>query len=406
MHHPIPRGLRAAAAVAVAELRRTLRDPHVAAYLLAPIALYPMLVWGGIQLGLYEEGRREREPIRVEVSGPAALVDALSEAPFTPATGGLPALEGGELDVLVQASAQGEAWHAELHHTSTRARSRRGLDEVRQALSELRAERLAALAADARVDTALLAGARIHEEPVNGVEAFVASVVAVLIGYIAAFAMLLSSIYPAIDVVVAERERGTLETLLLAAVPRWALLLGKALSCTTLVALAALGNMASLALTMAHLRALVFEDLDLRAGLAPEPWMLIAALPVLVSTALLVSSLAIAVVLPARTFKEGEMIATSAVMVGFLPGVAAVIALIAGETTGLLALPFANLIVVLHRALTGELAAWMVLGPTLENTLLAAVALAGAAALAGREDFLIGGRLPRWLRWMHRSEAS
>ncbi len=400
------RSLRAVAAVAATELRRTLRDPHVVAYLMAPIVLYPMILWGALQLSLYEEGRKEREPIRVEVTGPAPIVDALSEAPFVAGSGGLAALDADTLDVIVEVEADGEAWTATVHHASTRPRSRRGLDEVRAALGRVRKRRLQALAEAAGVAPEVLDPPDVVEEPLNGVESFVAGVAALIVGYIGAFAMLLSAIYPAIDVVVAEREKGTLETMLLVPTPRFAILVGKAVGCATLVGLAALGNMGSLWLTLGHMASLMPGDVEIEVQLGSEPLSMLLALPALAATALLVSSIAILAVLPARTFKEGEVIVTTAVMSGLLPIIVLLVAVLAGESEWLWWLPVANLMLVLQRALMGELSVLLAVGVTLEGLVLAGLALAAAAALAGREDFLVGGRLPRWLAWMHRSEAA
>src|SRR5687767_10706693 len=97
--------VRVAWIVAFSESVRMLRDPHVLGYLIAPVVLYPALLWAGSQLALYEQGRAEGEELRIEVQGELELPE-LQSAPFAPGEGSrqddpLEALDRGELDAVV-----------------------------------------------------------------------------------------------------------------------------------------------------------------------------------------------------------------------------------------------------------------------------------------------------------------
>ena len=62
--------------------------------------------------------------------------------------------------------------------------------------------------------------------------------------------VLLGAFYPAIDVTAGERERGTLETVLAAPIPRRDLLLGKVLAVTVLASASGFLNLGSMSLTL------------------------------------------------------------------------------------------------------------------------------------------------------------
>ncbi|MBX2796076.1 MAG: hypothetical protein KTR31_00365 [Myxococcales bacterium] len=389
--------------VSWAELTRTLRDPHVIAYLLAPIAVYPMMFWAAFQFNAYEQARIDRQLVRVEVVGPAVLVDAFSRPPFEIVSRTGDTALSDDVDVRVTGRTEGLAMEVELAYASTRPRSRRAHERALAVVESLRRRRVSSML---EVPVEELPSVRVVANAVDGVQTFGRRLVAVLVGYVGTFAMLLSAVYPAIDLVVAERQRHTLETLLLAPVPRWAPFVGKVVACTVLVVLAAVGNMTSLWMTLAYLQVTFELDAALALGGPLSLGQAMMAAPALIATAVLVASVNIAVVLVARTFKEGEMMGTSILMLGILPGFAVVLSVVAGQTAGLELLPFGNLVLVMQRAFVGELDLYGAVIPVLVNGSLAVLAFGVAAWLVAREDFLIGGRLPGWLRWLHRSEPS
>jgi hypothetical protein len=370
------RGLYAAAACARAEVRQLVRDPHVVAYLLGPIALYPMLLWGISALFMAEAARVEREPLRVAVVGQAP--PPLEQAPFVATAGDLAALARGDVDLVVEASERG----ATLHHDGNRPRSQRAADTAKKRLRDLGMARLKEQAGGrARGAFAVW---HVEREAVGGVEAVTGHAIAALVPGIAALMMMLGAIYPAVAVVVAEREQGTLETLLVTPVPRWAPLLGKAAAATLAVFASAIGNAVALRLTVVHMLALMADD-----DLPPIPiWPvdLALALPVVAATSFLIASAAILAVLPAKTFKDGEMILTLVMALAMIPAIAGMLSVVAGRAADVTWIPLANATAVGASALIGELTwqrAWLA---TLENGVLGGLLLAVAGALVARAD--------------------
>lgn len=120
---------------------------------------------------------------------------------------------------------------------------------------------------------------------------------------------LTGAFYPAIDMCAGEKERGTLETLLLTPVARTEIVLGKFLAILCFCVAVALSNLASMGLTFGQLSTLApLESLQegSRALTPPSPaaiaWMLVLMLPL----AAFFSALSMALAAFARSMKEGQ----------------------------------------------------------------------------------------------------
>ncbi len=113
-----------------------------------------------------------------------------------------------------------------------------------------------------------------------------------------------SSFYPAVDMVAGEKERGTMETLLVAPCGRTDLVLGKFLAVLAVTIAAAVLNLASMGLTMGPMvGALPIPGLT---GLSVTPRVLLGILLLLLPLAALFSAVAIALSTLARSVKEAQ----------------------------------------------------------------------------------------------------
>lgn len=396
--------MRAVWLVMTKELRETLRDPHVMVFLAFPVVFYPMLLWGTTQIGMLHEAWTERQPFVVDVVAPNPLREAILADPAVEGSGGLDALRAGTVDVVVETTTEGPVWDITLHHASGRRESKRAEAEVRARLDDVRKDLIETIGAERGLTGDALRPLDIATEDVSTDRSVGATLLGVLFGFLGPFAMLMSGIYPAVDLVVSERERGTLETTLVAPVSRAVLLGGKLLACVALMVFATVANVGTLALTIAQ----IAFSLELEGGwYLPPVGQLLATLPTILASAVLCAAALLLAMIPARTFKEGELTGSIVLVIGAFPIVAALLALTTGEVDGLLRfVPLANTAIVLHDGVVGELTAAGALIPAVENALLGAVLLALGVRIVGREDYLIGGRLPAWLRWMHRREPS
>lgn len=342
-------GLNRSVVVAGAELVRTLRDPHVMAYLVAPVALYPLLLWLGLQGAshLVVIGGGEAPQVRVEA--PLEVRQALR------AEGLVVVRRDEEADLAVLSG--GKRGVITVHVDTSHEVARRGLAAVRRAVSAL--ERKATERMVAEAGGAPPRWLDVVEEPVRGSGAVWRDRVATLVALLAVVAMWLSGLYPAIDVVVAEREHRTLEALWMAPVPRWALLVGKVAACTVLVAIVGVAHVVGAGLTLVRLATETAVELP---ALAPSVRGLWLGVPTWLATAGVVASAHVLVALSARSYKEGELAGTLLVLVGLVPCAGAAVRLLAQQPDGVMFLPLGGSVLVLQQALAGELTVGLALG--------------------------------------------
>ena len=282
------------------ELREALRDRRTLAMMvLFPLVVYPLLSLLVSQLVLHREKSREEQPSTVAVtgSGPVAseLRGRLADRPKlfkVVERGDLGAVEAGHLDAVLVvgdgAASAGTTRHVQILYDASR-------DESREA-----EDRLADLLAGA-----LPAGCARFEVKKHDVASGTK-----LGGYLLSKALplalvlmvLLGAFYPAIDVTAGERERGTLETVLVAPISRFDLLLGKVLAVTCIAALTGLLNLTSMTVTL-------IQAVHLADAKAPllVPWSRAAAATLVIfPSAFLFGALFVAIGSIARGFKEAQ----------------------------------------------------------------------------------------------------
>ena len=171
----------------------------------------------------------------------------------------------------------------------------------------------------------------------------------------------------AIDTTAGERERGSLESLLVHPVPRGALATGKWMSAT---AFNLLGVVLTLGLMVAVLRSDRMQRLDVPAGMGTREALMVLA--VLVPLALLAPALQMLISIFSRSFKEAQTYLSLLLLVPMLPGF--VLTLGQTETRPWMdALPLLGQQILVLKILRGEAT------DPLMHVLLAAVTLAATA---------------------------
>lgn len=210
---------------------------------------------------------------------------------------------------------------------------------------------------------------------------------AVAIGILPMFLLMAAfvvSMNLAIDATAGERERGSLEALLVHPVPRSALAVGKWLAAAVL---AALGVALTLAASRLVLASEKLQALDLPLALARGE--LLSLLGLLLPLALLAPALQMLVALFCRSFKEAQTYLSLLLFVPVLPGF--FLSFGSREPAGWMDwLPLAGHQILASRVLRGE-----PLGPEAAGLAIATVALGGACVAAtgwllGRERIVLG----------------
>ncbi|MSR57979.1 MAG: CPBP family intramembrane metalloprotease [Planctomycetaceae bacterium] len=198
------------------------------------------------------------------------------------------------------------------------------------------------------------------------------------------------AVYPAIDLTAGERERGTLEILVAAPIPRVGVLFAKYVAVLTVALLTAAANLLTMTITLSvsGLGRLLFGEHGISPGVIAAVFGLLLLFAAFFSAVLLVITSC------ARSFKEAQAYLIPLMLVSLAPGMLSLLPHV--KLSGLLLVtPLAN-IVLLGRELLALKAdgtsALIVVGSTV---LYAGAALALAARIFGAESVLYSSQ-PGW----------
>lgn len=202
----------------------------------------------------------------------------------------------------------------------------------------------------------------------------------------------LGSFYPAIDVTAMEKERGTLETLLLAPATALDIMLGKFLAVFCLTMFSIMINLASISLTATHgfyiiHRIASASKLASLINFSISPFSAVAIFVFMVPAACIMSALMMQVAIFARNFKEAQNYMTPLLLVFMLPPM---VSLLPGYSLNYsnAMIPIVNLTLLLKGMLTGNYQAGHALAAFGVNLLLSAVTLVAAARTFASEQVL------------------
>ncbi len=187
------------------------------------------------------------------------------------------------------------------------------------------------------------------------------------------------AIYPAIDLTAGERERGTLETLIVCPVPPVELMTGKYLVVATVAMMGAALNLISMGATL-HFGG--FTDMIGASGDTELPLeVLPVILIVLVPFAMLFSAIMVAVCSYARTFKEAQNYIMPVILAALIPG--GVAAMPGTEISGINAyVPVMNMVLLAREMLLGHFE-WL----TILKVMLSTCVYAGSAVMVASRVF-------------------
>jgi ABC-2 type transport system permease protein/sodium transport system permease protein len=405
------------------ELLDILRDRRtLIAMIVVPIVLYPLLMVGSIQAVSYQAESLEDEKIVLGVVGAthkSMLADVVVEdakaiarahAELDPASEEprkLPKpLDKARVVEFANETDLREAVRSRHVHVGVSFREDRLMDDALDAQNhlqlfcdqaEFRSESVAKQLRevfDRVADGIRQNRIRRLELPKEVFEPFVVDVVNLsapssILGQILPLILVLmtitGAIYPAIDLTAGERERGTLETLMVCPVPVLDLIVGKFLVVTTVAILGAALNLASVSATV-YFGGFqkVVATVEGGVPIGKMAFILLALIPF----AVLMSAIMIAVCSFARTFKEAQNYVTPVIFAVLIPGGFA--ALPTARLEGImLVMPVGNMVLLARDVLLGAVV------PTghvalvlLSTSLYAAAAVAVAANLFGQEAVL------------------
>ena len=405
------------------ELVDILRDRRtLIAMIVVPIVLYPLLMLGSVQAVSYQIEVLEEEKVFIGVFGEAQggflqeLIEADNRALEAAVNGPAPdSAEPGEEEPptplhdfeiktfespeSLKAAVQQRRVHfgvifdrdrmAEAIDQQTAVEFLSDSENMRSALAMHRVREIIRRMAE-RISTERLAARNLPSEMVEPFVVTVADLAAPtsILGQILPLILILltitGAIYPAIDLTAGERERGTLESLMVCPVSVIDLIVGKFLVVTTVAIMGATLNLASVTATV------YFGGFDRvlgggGGGGVPLGNMLVI-LACLIPFAVLMSAVMMAVCSYARTFKEAQNYVTPVIIAVLIPG--GIAALPATQLAGvMLVMPVGNMVLLARDLLLGAtVPLWQIIVVLLSTTLYAGAAIALAANVFGKES--------------------
>ena len=208
---------------------------------------------------------------------------------------------------------------------------------------------------------------------------------ATLIPLILVLMTVTGAVYPAIDLTAGERERGTMEALIAAPVPRMGLLFAKYVAVVTVAILTATANLVAMTLTLWSSG--VGKTLFGTNSVSIQT--LLAVFGLMVLFAGFFSSVLLTVTSFARSFKEAQAYLIPLILLSLGPSL---ICLAPGvELNGLLAVtPLINIVLLARNALEGQPFSMLAALCVISTLLYAAAALAIAAKVFGSDAILYG----------------
>lgn len=206
------------------------------------------------------------------------------------------------------------------------------------------------------------------------------------------------AVYPAIDLTAGERERGTLEPLMAAPIPRIRLLLAKYVAVVVVALLTAIANLVAMTITLASsgLGQMLFGESGITVGLV------LSVFALLILFASFFSAIVLALSSFARSFKEAQAYLIPLMLLCLAPGV---MSLMPGlEFSRLLAItPLVNIVVLARDLFEGgadPVLACVAVGSTLVYAL---AAICFAARIFGTDAILYGSQAT-WSDFLRRPE--
>jgi sodium transport system permease protein len=382
------------------ELRDLYRDRRtLMVTVVLPLLMYPIIFIGILQITMLQAGKLKEQVGRVALLTPERLP---GDFLVSDSTGQLleltdsiewqDKLKVGELDAALSLSpgfsdslAGGGGATITVHYLSSRDFS----DQVRRRLEKV-ADDYQKRVVTSRLDLIGVETAFIHPVALEAVDEAsqqeqAGSALGKFLGYLLILTTLSGAFYAAIDLTAGEKERGTLETLLVSPASRKELVYGKFYATLVAALVTAILNLLSMGFTMMY--AVRMLDKNEVMGMAISVPSLLLVLLTLIPLAVLFAGATLALAVTARNYKEGQGLLSPMIMVSILP---AMVSMVPGiELTPLLAvIPIANVSLLMRSLMSGN-TPWLEMTITLVSTgALAMLALRWVTIQFNRESVL------------------
>ena len=392
------------------ELLEARRDRNlVLNVILIPLFLYPLLGFGILQVMQVVRGIGERAGTVVALTGDVPLVvrDSLAagegvvlvDVPAAAAPTDAAAFRADrvtrEREGLPVPNALLDWRHADegsvrIFHDGAQDRSRDARAKIEDAVAAWRRARARAAAASVGLRAADLDRFHVVSENTASAEQRGRQILASGLPLVLLLMLAVGTAAASLDTIVGERERGTLETILVSPLARAEVFLGKYLFVVLAAVTAFTLNLASMSLFLGFVLQLLDAGEEIRVSIDPLSFLLVLGAAVL--TAALLAAVFMIIAVPARTYREGQAALSPAYLLAMVPG------LVVGasrEPFGLSQafIPVLNASALFEAVLQGRVETAPVIVTYAVLALTTIVALAVAARIVSREDVFLESKL-------------
>jgi sodium transport system permease protein len=348
------------------ELRDVLRDRRTLFVMIVlPIVLYPLLIIGFTQIAGVQVARLAAKQTRIVIvglqyAGPLApMLDSLSGVTLSDSAGWRHRIVSADLEaalVIPQGFADSLALQrmppVSVYFNSSKELSLRARHQLETVLETFRDRVVAVRLESLHADTSLLHPFDLRSENLATPQQQQGDVLGKFLGYMLIMMMVMGAFYPAIDLTAGEKERGTMETLLVSPASRGDIVYGKFFAVLVIALITALLNLLSLGGSMLYTVHALGQAAAL-PKLAVSPVSLVLSMLLLIPLAVIFAALCLAIAVWARNYKEGQSLLTPVYMAMLLPAMVSVLPS-AGMTPALALVPIANVSLLIREYLMGN----------------------------------------------------
>lgn len=241
------------------------------------------------------------------------------------------------------------------------------IDELRKTYSQLVLERFG-------VPSEVLKPFEIAQLDVSTPTEISGKILGMILPYMLILLTLSGAMYPAIDLTAGEKERGTLETLLISPATRTEIVFGKFLTILLVSIITSLLTIFSISLTMSGMTATVAEEIRARMELHINFTIVSAIFLLIVPLAATFSSLLMTISLLAKSYKEAQSYVSPLMIVAILPAMASMLPGVK-SSVGFSLIPILNVSLLIKDAFTGTLEPLYLLLAFLSSFLVAVISM-------------------------------
>jgi len=390
------------------EMTDTLRDRRTLIFmLLVPIVAIPLLIMFTSSLLISTVTKAQEEKASIVIMGvenlPPDLRDSLLNSSRLDVRTGLEydsgdaieRLKAGEFMALVEipenfrnALEMESPTEIEIYYDMAEMKSDFAVDKLRDIFNPYRDQVVQRRLADRDISSDILLPFEITSQNVASAQKVAGKELGAMLPYLIIIMCFLGAMYPAIDLAAGEKERGTLETLLVSPASRGEFVIGKYLVILTTGVVAALLSMASLTFSMNYMADEMLSKMTTELlAIEFNFEMVILIIMIVLPLAGIFASILLSVSIFARSFKEAQSYITALNMfiilpafISFLPGI---------ELDFKMSLiPIVNVSLIIKDAISGTVEWNFVITAFISTLLLAALTLLFARKWFERESVL------------------